>query len=78
LWLVLPEHWQADAFTLVAKNRGILVSSASYFKADPLTVTPNAIRLSLMAIEDEQVFIATLTQLAELLRRDARFDYAHC
>jgi DNA-binding transcriptional MocR family regulator len=77
LWLTLPDHWQADAVTLAAKNRGILVSSASYFKADPLAVTPNAIRLSLMAIEEEALFIATLTQLAELLQRDARFDYAH-
>lgn len=70
LWLVLPEHWQADAFTLVAKNRGILVSSASYFKVDPLALTPNAIRLSLMAIEDESVFITTLMQLVEILKSE--------
>jgi DNA-binding transcriptional MocR family regulator len=77
LWLMLPDHWQADAFTLVAKNRGILVSSASYFKADPLAITPNAIRLSLMAIEDEQVFIATLTQLVEVLKNEKGLIYIH-
>jgi DNA-binding transcriptional MocR family regulator len=78
LWLELPVYWQADAFTLAAKNRGILVSSASYFKADPLTVTPDAIRLSLMAIENEPALVSTLNQLAELLKRDTRFDYVHC
>ena len=78
LWLELPAYWQADAFTLAAKNRGILVSSASYFKADPLTVTPDAIRLSLMAIENEPALVSTLNQLAELLKRDTRFDYVHC
>jgi Transcriptional regulators containing a DNA-binding HTH domain and an aminotransferase domain (MocR family) and their eukaryotic orthologs len=78
LWLILPEEWQADAFTLAAKNRGILVSSASYFKADPRAPTPNAIRLSLMAINDESSLIVALKQLAELLKRDIRFDYTYC
>ncbi|OZG74192.1 GntR family transcriptional regulator [Hahella sp. CCB-MM4] len=34
IWLSLPGNWQADQFTLTAKERGLLVSSGSYFSVD--------------------------------------------
>jgi DNA-binding transcriptional MocR family regulator len=75
LWLELPAGWQSDAFTLAAKQRGILVSSAAYFKADPLLPTPNAIRLSLMAIDNEPDFIEAIKQLRVILKKE--FSYIH-
>ena len=78
LWLMLPEFWNTDAFTLAAKNKGILVSSASYFCADPRAPVPHAIRLSLMAIKSEPELMVALNKLADLLRKNARFDYTHC
>jgi len=64
-WLQLPDHWQADSFCASAKKRGLLVSSASYFSCSGQTA--NAVRLSVMSIADEGLFIRGLQQLSELL-----------
>lgn len=66
LWLQLPHEWQADSFSLAAREQNILVSSASYFKAESLA--DNAIRLSLMAISDDDLYRQALEKLARLLQ----------
>lgn len=76
-WLILPEIWSSDLFTLAAKNRDLLVSSASYFKADGHANTPNAIRISVMAIEDEDLFVQALKKLAELLDQHPHSGFIH-
>ncbi len=76
-WLMLPDVWSSDLFTLAAKNRDLLVSSASYFKADGHASTPKAIRISVMAIEDEEIFIQALKKLAELLDQHPHSGFIH-
>ncbi|MFC3022874.1 PLP-dependent aminotransferase family protein [Vibrio zhugei] len=68
IWLPLPSQWQPDRFTLEAKNRGIIVTSGSYFCANG-EQTPH-VRLSLMAINNEARLIAGLEQLQTLLATD--------
>ncbi|SJL84975.1 PLP-dependent aminotransferase family protein [Vibrio palustris] len=68
IWLPLPSQWQPDRFTLEAKNRGIIVTSGSYFCANG-EQTPH-VRLSLMAINSEQRLISGLQALQNLLTTD--------
>lgn len=67
LWLDLPGNWQADSFALTARERGILVSSGTYF--DTGTGDSRSVRLSLMAISDEAELEKSLKVLANLLEQ---------
>ncbi|WP_217519672.1 aminotransferase-like domain-containing protein [Vibrio metschnikovii] len=51
VWLPLPEHWQPDRFAMEAKNRNVIVTSGSYFRANNENVSH--VRLSLMSINNE-------------------------
>jgi DNA-binding transcriptional MocR family regulator len=65
VWLSLPESWTPDQFTMTAKERGMIVSSGHYFDVDQ---TPTqSIRLSLMAIADDEHFEAGLHALKALI-----------
>ncbi|NLS13067.1 PLP-dependent aminotransferase family protein [Vibrio sp. SM6] len=66
IWLPLPQDWQADRFTMEAKNQGILVTSGSYFSADGQVA--DHVRLSLMSISDEARFKQGLHALQALLQ----------
>ncbi|QEM82355.1 PLP-dependent aminotransferase family protein [Halomonas binhaiensis] len=70
LWLQLPDGWQADSFTLTAKERGLLVSSGNYFYTG--SDETSSIRLSLMAITDDAALETGLTALSSLL--NAKID----
>ncbi|MFG6177963.1 PLP-dependent aminotransferase family protein [Halomonas sp. THAF12] len=65
LWLELPGNWQADRFALTAKERGLLVSSGSYFSAEGEET--QSIRLSLMAISEEAFLDDGLRAVSSLL-----------
>lgn len=66
LWLTLPGNWQADTFALTARERGVLVSSGSYFNTASGDIVQSA-RLSLMAIADEKELENGLKALSNLL-----------
>ncbi|MBB1313550.1 PLP-dependent aminotransferase family protein [Aliivibrio sp. SR45-2] len=65
VWLPLMAHWQQDQFVLEAKNRGLIVSSGSYFNATDTHL--NHVRLSLMSINSDEKFKKGLKALFELL-----------
>ncbi|MDB4838020.1 PLP-dependent aminotransferase family protein [Marinomonas sp.] len=65
VWLTLPENWLTAEFTVTAKERGILVSDGQYFRANE--ECNQAIRLSLMAIADDQYFEEGLCALRDLI-----------
>jgi len=65
LWLTLPDGWQADDFVATAKERGMLVSSGSFFSTEE--TNKQYIRLSLMAIADEEQLRLGLVELRNLL-----------
>ncbi|WP_235676591.1 MULTISPECIES: PLP-dependent aminotransferase family protein [unclassified Vibrio] len=65
VWLSLPEHWQQDRFTMEAKNRGLIVTSGSYFCVDGSST--QHIRLSLTSISQEGKLIEGLKQIRDLL-----------
>ncbi len=65
IWLSLPQHWQQDRFTMEAKNRGLIVTSGSYFSADGANT--QHIRLSLTSISRESKLIDGLKQIETLL-----------
>lgn len=65
IWLPLPQHWQQDRFTMEAKNRGLIVTSGSYFSVDGYST--KHIRLSLTSIGQEGKLIEGLKQIRELL-----------
>ncbi|NRB67659.1 MAG: PLP-dependent aminotransferase family protein [Vibrio sp.] len=65
MWLSLPEHWQQDRFTMEAKNRGLIVTSGSYFSVDGSST--QHIRLSLTSISQERKLIEGLKQIRDLL-----------
>lgn len=68
IWLPLPAHWQPDRFAMEAKNRGVIVTSGSYFCANNES-TPH-VRLSLMSIGNEARLRDGLNQLQLLLDSD--------
>lgn len=74
LWLSLPEHWQADAFSAVAANLGVLVTPASSF-----VVTGNqassAVRLCLSHEASDEKVTRGLKILARLLATDRPDPY---
>ncbi len=51
IWLPLPSHWKSERLAMEAKNRGVLVSSGSYF--DALGNESSHVRLSLMSINND-------------------------
>ncbi|MDH5930632.1 PLP-dependent aminotransferase family protein [Vibrio splendidus] len=68
IWLPLPAHWQPDRFAMEAKNRGVIVTSGSYFCANNES-TPH-VRLSLMSIGNEARLRDGLNQLQRLMDSD--------
>ncbi len=68
IWLPLPSQWQPDRFTMEAQNRGIIVTSGSYFCANG-GITPH-VRLSLMSINSEERLAEGLKQIQSLLHED--------
>ena len=66
IWVELPEHWRQEHFVMEAKNQQLLVSSGGYFSQQ--SDKSNHIRLSLMAINDEQRFQQGVVSLANLLK----------
>lgn len=65
IWLTLPDAWEAHEFTMTAKERGMTVSEGHFFHHDDNPI--NAVRLSLMAIPEEQHLIEGLHSLKALL-----------
>ncbi|MDN3610530.1 PLP-dependent aminotransferase family protein [Vibrio ostreicida] len=65
LWLPLPAGWAPERFIIEAKDRGLIVSSGSYFDASGQGT--RHIRLSLMSITEEGRFRQGLSQLKVLL-----------
>lgn len=68
IWLPLPAHWQPDRFAMEAKNRGVIVTSGSYFCANNES-TPH-VRLSLMSIGNQARLRDGLNKLQRLLDSD--------
>lgn len=68
IWLPLPAHWQPDRFAMEAKNRGVIVTSGSYFCANNES-TPH-VRLSLMSIGNDARLRDGLNQIQRLLDSD--------
>ena len=66
IWVALPNHWRQEHFVMEAKNQKLLVSSGGYFSK--YSDKSNHIRLSLMAIDDEQRFQQGVVSLANLLQ----------
>ena len=66
IWVALPAHWRQEHFVMEAKNQQLLVSSGGYFSQQ--SDKSNHIRLSLMAIDDEQRFQQGVVSLANLLK----------
>lgn len=66
VWLALPAHWRQEHLVMEAKNQKLLVSSGGYFSQQ--SDKSNHIRLSLMAIDDEQRFQQGIVSLANLLK----------
>lgn len=68
IWLTLPATWQAEDLVQTAKEHGLLVSNGQFFEVGPKG--KSCLRISLMAINDDTIFQAGLTQLACLIRGD--------
>ena len=73
LWLPLPAHWKPERLIIEAKNRGIIVSSGSYFDVSGNEAAH--IRLSLMSISTEQRLEQGLILLKELLAEPANATF---
>jgi len=71
-WLHLPVNCQAEGFCATAKKQRLLLSSASYFSSSGQAA--NAVRLSVMAIAEEDDFVCGLQQLSKLLSSYAAQD----
>lgn len=69
IWLPLPDHWQPERFTMEAKNRGLIVTSGSYFSANSENTAH--VRLSLMSISRASRLEEGLKMLKTLLQSDA-------
>lgn len=70
IWLPLPQQWQPERFSMEAKNRGIIVTSGSYFVANG--GASNHVRLSLMAISSERRLESGLQALDALMNLDVK------
>ena len=65
LWIPLPKSWQQERFMMEAKNRGVIVSSGSYFDASGEGT--NHIRLSVMSVSTDQRLKEGLLKLRDLM-----------
>jgi DNA-binding transcriptional MocR family regulator len=75
LWLRLPAHWSASRLTRAAARDGLLVTPARVFST--AADTPNALRVSLGGIPDQERLMTGLQRLAQLVRRQPEaFDEA--
>jgi DNA-binding transcriptional MocR family regulator len=70
IWLPLPQHWQQNLFVLEAKNRGLIVSSGSYFNAADRDI--NHVRLSLMSINSDDKLEEGLKRINNLLKYNVK------
>lgn len=64
-WLELPDGWQADVFATEAEALGVKVSPGRYFAVEARNA-PNAVRLSLGAVNGEARFRKAVDTLAGL------------
>ncbi|ADZ93112.1 PLP-dependent aminotransferase family protein [Marinomonas mediterranea] len=69
IWLTLPDGLQARDFVTVAKDKGLIISSGQFFSH---TQGESSVRLSLMAIADENRFVEGLNALKSLLQDSVR------
>lgn len=67
LWLTLPDTLLVDELVQTAKEHGLLLSSGHFFEVSGKG--SQSLRISLMAISDEDVFNTGLVQLADLIKR---------
>ncbi len=65
LWVPLPKSWPQERFMMEAKNRGVIVSSGSYFDASGEGT--NHIRLSLMSVSTDERLEEGLLKLRDLM-----------
>lgn len=83
LWLTLPSPWTSDKFSQVLEERGVLVSSADYFRVSHINNNQQineikshkvnkdeAVRISLMAAKSEDELIFALKILKRLLTKN--------
>lgn len=75
IWLPLPTHWQRERFLIEANNRGIIVTSGSYFRVSGESCS--FIRLSLMAINSEQRLKEGLEALKELMLSEMMTSFTY-
>lgn len=85
MWLTLPKAWTSDKFSKALEKRGVLVSSAEYFKVEiPTnksesaninidnslnTQNKSAVRISLMAANSEDELIFALNIIKNILNK---------
>jgi DNA-binding transcriptional MocR family regulator len=67
-WLLLPEPWTADGYVEAARQRGVIVTSATTFALVRPAI--EAVRVCLSATPDIRRLEHALKILADLLRRD--------
>jgi len=72
LWLGLPEPWHGDAFMEAARLKGVLVMPASAFAVGRHARVPQAVRLSLGGMNDQQNIYRGLRILSRLLTSRGR------
>jgi DNA-binding transcriptional MocR family regulator len=78
MWLELPDSWTSDHFSKALEERGVLVSSAKYFKVeapnkdDQIIAESNKpyIRLSLMAANSDDELTFALNIINQLLQEN--------
>ncbi|RQW64419.1 PLP-dependent aminotransferase family protein [Vibrio viridaestus] len=67
-WLMLPENWTSERFSLVAKDRNVVVSSGTYFNS--VGVDTKSVRVSLMSASTNEQLETGLKVLHELVHSD--------
>jgi DNA-binding transcriptional MocR family regulator len=70
LWLATGAVWTAEAFTLQARARGVLVTPATAFHLGS-GPSPAAVRVSLSAAADRSVLVTALERLRKVLDGEA-------
>lgn len=74
LWLRLPAPWDGARFAAELERRGVRVSAAEAFLAEPGTSAPPAVRLSLSGAEDHAALESALGVVAKLWRSAGTAD----
>ncbi|MCL1125831.1 aminotransferase-like domain-containing protein [Shewanella surugensis] len=77
MWIALPAHWRSETLLMETKDRHLLVSSGSFFThaTQQASVSTQYIRLSLMAISNENHFQQGILQLAALIKEDPKHAF---